>query len=143
MSEEAKAEARGTVLVVDDNDELRELLKVLLTQHGCRAVEAADGPSAVTVAARERPDLVLMDLHMPEMDGFAAAFRIRLLAKLGAGVPIIAVSADNTLGNEALHPTSGAHDVGFTDFLRKPFSPGQISDMLDRYLPAHKGASEE
>ena len=130
-------------MVVDDNDDLRALLRMLLTQHGCRVVEAADGPTAVSVAKRERPDLILMDLHMPEMNGFAAAYRIRLLAKLGAGVPIIAISGDNALGVEAREPTSEAHKVGFADFVPKPFSPAQLGEILDHYLPPGKGAPEE
>ena len=125
--------------MVDDNDELRALLRAWLGQHGCRVVEAADGPTAVSVARSERPDLILMDLHMPEMDGFAAAYRIRMLAKLGANVPIIAISADNELGVETLKPTSAAHAVGFDDFAPKPFSPGQLEDLLARHLPQGVG----
>ena len=142
MSEEAKGVARGTVLVVDDNDDFRRLLKLWLEQHGCRVVEAANGRVAVEAARRERPDLVLMDLHLPKMDGFAAARRIRELAGLGDDVPILAVSADDRLGVEARQPTSEDHDVGFTDFVPKPFSPRQLGDILDHYLPAHKGDSQ-
>jgi two-component system OmpR family response regulator len=139
VNEEAKDGTRRTVLVVDDNDELRALLRLWLRQYGCRVVEAGDGPDAVSVAAYERPDLVLMDLHMPGMSGFAAAYRIRLLARLGSGVPIVAISADSELGVEALQPTSDSHDVGFTDFLPKPFSDSQLKELLDRYLLAAGG----
>ena len=142
MSEEAKGQTRGTVLVVDDVKFLRSLLRTCLEQHGCRVVEAADGRAAVKVAQQERPDLVLMDLHLPKMDGFAAARRIRELAGLGADVPILAVSADNELGTEARCPTSEDRDVGFTDFVPKPFSMRQIGDILDHYLPANRGVSE-
>ncbi len=143
MSEEkATGRTQPTVLVVDDNEELRALLREWMSRRGCRVVEAADGPTAVRLAMSERPDLVLMDLHMPEMDGFAAAYRIRLLAKLGADVPILAISADNALGNEARQPTSEAHRVGFTDFIPKPFSPGQLEDILDHYLPPGNGDTQ-
>ncbi len=143
IEEEAKGTTRPTVLVVDDNDDIRELLRGWLGKHNCRVVEAEDGPTAVSVATREHPDLVLMDLHMPGMDGFAAAYRLRLLAKLGADVPIIAISADNALGVEAQHPTTEAHNVGFTAFAPKPFSPAQLEELLERYLPKVKGVSEE
>ena len=140
MSEEkATGSTQPTVLVVDDNDELRAILRVWLGQHNCRVVEAADGRTAVSVATKERPDLILMDLHMPEMDGFAAAYRIRLLAKLGPRVPIIAISADSQLGIEAQRPTSAGHGVGFTDFAQKPFSPAQLEEILKRYLPLGEG----
>lgn len=136
MGEEVKEEVRGTVLVVEDSNTLRALLRAWLVRHNCRVVEAADGRAAVEVARRERPDLVLMDLHLPKMDGFAAARRIRELAGLGDDVPILAVSADTELGVEARQPSSEDHDVGFTDFVPKPFSPQQLGDVLDHYLPA-------
>lgn len=132
-----------TIMVVDDNDDLRILLKAWLEQLGYRVVAAADGPTAVKVAASERPDLILMDLHMPEMDGFSAASRIRLLAKLESHVPIIAVSAHNELGREARQPTSEEHAVGFSDFVPKPFSPAQLKDVLDHYLPKSENMSDE
>ena len=140
MSQEAKDSARPVVLVVDDNEELRALLSTWLAAHGCRVVEAADGRTAAGVASRERPALILMDLHMPEIDGFAAAYRIRLLSGLGEGVPIVAISADGELGIEAQHPGSEAHNVGFTDFALKPFSPAQLEDLLARYLPEAEDA---
>ena len=139
MTEEANNDTRPTVLVVDDNDELRGLLRVWLGKYGCRVVEAADGPTAVIVAQRERPDLIFMDLHMPKMDGFAAAYRIRSLAMLDEQMPIIAVSADGALGIEARQPSTEAYDVGFTDFVPKPFSPGQLKDILTHYLPGSAG----
>jgi len=130
-------------LVVDDNAELRALLMAWLGQLNYRAVEAANGSTAVTVAVREHPDLILMDLHMPKMDGFAAAERIRSLANLGSHVPIIAVSADYELGCEARQPTTEAHNVGFTDFIQKPFSPRQLEDILAHYLLKIRGAPNE
>ena len=135
MSAEAKDSASPVVLVVDDNEELRTLLSTWLAHQGCRVVEAADGIEAVRVATQTQPDLILMDLHMPEIDGFAAAYRIRLLSGLGVSVPIVAISADGELGIEAQHPLSEAHNVGFTDFALKPFSPAQLEDILARYLP--------
>lgn len=141
--EETRVDTRATVLLVDDNDELRSLLKIWLTKLGYRVVEAANGRSAVTVAARERPDLIFMDLHMPKMDGFAAAQQIRLLANLDSHVPIIAVSADSTLSREARRPTSEARNVGFTDFIPKPFTPRQLEDILAHYLPKSRGGPDE
>ena len=65
------------------------------------------------------------------------------MAGLDDDVPIISVSADDKLGMEARRPTSEAHDVGFTDFVPKPFSPRQLSDILDHYLPATAGGGSE
>ncbi len=133
-NEETHTRAQRVVMVVDDSADIRDALRMWL-KHDYRVVEAEDGATAVKVATRERPDLILMDLHMPGIDGFSAAYRIRLLAKLGSHVPIIAISADPGLGVEAKHPTTFAHDVGFTDFVPKPFDLEQIEDMLARYLP--------
>jgi CheY-like chemotaxis protein len=142
VNKDAKGAARGTVLVVDDNDDLRVLLVLWLSEHGCRVVEAANGRAAVEVARQERPDLVLMDLHLPKMDGFSAARRIRELAELRDDVAILAVSADDMLGREVRLPTSEERDAGFADFVPKPFSPRQLGDILDHYLPARDGVPE-
>jgi CheY-like chemotaxis protein len=144
MSQDAAGDkARPTVLVVDDNAELRALLMAWLGQLNYRAVEAANGSTAVTVAVREHPDLIFMDLHMPKMDGFAATKRLRSLANLGNDVPIIAISADYELGREAGQPTTEAHDAGFTDFIQKPFSPTQLEDILAHYLLKTRRAPNE
>ena len=135
--------AQPTIMVVDDNHDVRALLRVWLGRLDYRVVEAADGPAAVRVATRERPDLILMDLHLPKMDGFSAAYHIRQQANLGSHVPIIAVSADNELGREARRPTSEDYDVDFTDFVPKPFSPAQLKDVLDHYLPRGGGVLKE
>jgi CheY-like chemotaxis protein len=82
-----------------------------------------------------------MDLHLPEMDGFSAARRIRELAGLRPGLPILAVSSDDEMGAEARRPSSEGRDVGFTDFVPKPFSMRQIGDILDHYLPAKRDAA--
>jgi len=124
--------------VVDDNEEIRELLRLWLEARECRVVEASDGAEAVEVARRERPDLIFMDLHLPEIDGFSAAYRIRLYGGAGSRVPIVAISADGVLGVEVQHPSRG-RDVGFNDFAPKPFSPGQLEQLLERYLPKPGG----
>lgn len=136
-------ETRATVMLVDDNDDLRVLLRVWLTQLNCRVVEAANGRAAVAAAAAEPPDFIFMDLHMPKMDGFDAARRIRALANISDQVPIIAVSGDSALGAEARHPTSEVHDVGFTDFIPKPYSPRQLHDILDHYVPDTRRTTRE
>ena len=133
-NEETHTRAQRVVMVVDDSADIRDILRMWL-KHDYRVVEAKDGAAAVRVATRECPDLILMDLHMPGIDGFSAAYRIRLLAKLGSHVPIIAISANVGLGVEVKHPTITAHDVGFTDFAPKPFSLAQLEGILTRYLP--------
>jgi CheY-like chemotaxis protein len=133
--------ARPTVLVVDDYDDVRSILKLWLEEHECRVVEAVDGAEALEIAVREHPDLILMDLSMPEIDGFAAAFRIRQDADL-RDVPIIAISAYGELGIDVqlkIDPLA----VGFNAYLPKPFAPQKLLELVDRYLPKGRGAASK
>src|SRR3712207_8036540 len=88
-----------TVMVVEDFEDNRFMMRRLLEMSGYRVVEAVNGQEAVEVAARERPDLILMDLSLPLLDGLAATRRIREQPDLRA-VPIVAVSAHDTRSEE-------------------------------------------
>jgi two-component system cell cycle response regulator DivK len=119
-------------LLVDDMPDIREVLRETLEQLGYRVVEAADGKDAVEVAARERPQLILMDLYMPGFDGFAAMREIRALPEL-RDVPIIAVTAYGGLGIEdQLRRQASA--AGCNEFLAKPFEPSQLKEVVQRLL---------
>lgn len=130
-----------TVLVVDDYDDVRSMLTRWLELNACRVIEARAGKEAVEIARRERPDLILMDLALPEIDGFAATFSIRTYEEL-RDVPIIAISAYGELGIDAqlkIDPQA----VGFNDYLPKPFSPQRLLEILDRYLPERQEVAAE
>src|SRR5918911_2254473 len=86
---------KRTVMVVEDFEDNRFMMRRLLEMSGYRVVEAVNGEQAVETAARVRPDLILMDLSLPKLDGLAATRRIREQAGL-ARVPIVAVSAHDT-----------------------------------------------
>jgi len=123
---------RPTVMVADDYDDVRSILKGWLEQHDCNVIEATTGREAVDFAERDRPDLILMDLAMPEVDGFGAAFLIRTNEKLRE-VPIIGISAYGELGIDAqlkIDPKA----VGFNDYIEKPFAPERLFELIDRYL---------
>ena len=122
-----------TVMVVDDYDDVRAILKRWLQEGGYHVIEATGGREAVEMAERERPELILMDLALPEIDGFAAAFRIRSHPDL-SNVPIIAISAYGELGIDAqlkIDPAS----VGFNAYLPKPFVPEKLLNLVGQYLP--------
>jgi CheY-like chemotaxis protein len=124
---------RATILVVDDYAELRSLLRLWLEARGYRVAEAADGREAVEVAERERPALILMDVAMPDVDGFTAALRIRRMEGLG-GVPIVATSAYGDSAKAVqlkIDPTA----VGFNAYLQKPFGPQQLDELLELFAP--------
>ena len=80
------------ILVADDNDDIRDMLALLLRRLGHEVVVAADGETAVTMAAQERPDLILMDVMMPRLSGLEAARKIHEIPALQS-VPIVAISA--------------------------------------------------
>lgn len=124
---------RPTIMIVDDYDDVRSMLTRWLEDQDCRVIEATSGNEAVELAQRERPDLILMDLALPEIDGFAATFSIRAHEELSE-IPIIGISAYGELGIDAqlkVDPQS----MGFNDYLPKPFSPQKLSQILDQYIP--------
>jgi CheY-like chemotaxis protein len=118
-----------TILVVDDLDEGRSLLSHWLRMRGYRTVEAADGRQAVEVALRERPRLILMDMSMPQVDGFSAMRRIRASEQL-RGVIIVAMSAHD---QQEIHGAAVA--AGCTEFVSKPIDPDKLEMLLSRLLP--------
>ena len=124
---------RQTVMVVDDFADTRSMLRIWLEQRGYRVLEAEDGKQAVKIAQLEHPDLILMDLFMPEIDGFAAAIHIRKRVEL-RDVPIIAISAYGELGIGA-QLEHEALSVGFNGYVAKPFTSNQLGELLDQFLP--------
>lgn len=123
--------ARATVLVVDDSADTRAVLSRTLARRGYRVVEAADGGQAVEAALRERPDLILMDLNMPVMDGLAATERIRELKEKCGDVAIVAVTAFDTYGME-----EAALEAGCDAYLLKPLALDELEAVVERLLAA-------
>ena len=121
--------ARPTVLVVDDYDEIRVLLRKTLEYRGCRVVEASDGHEAVEVALRERPALILMDIWLPQQTGISAVRQIRENPEM-LEVPIIALTA-----YEAVDLHIKAIKAGCNQYLTKPIDHEQLKNLLNRYLP--------
>lgn len=115
-----------TIMVVDDYEGIRELTHLALEKFGYRVVEAASGEEAVELAQAEMPDLIIMDLSMPRLDGFAAIQRIRRLLGL-RNVNIIAFSAHTApeVRNDALA-------AGCCDFLPKPVNLEVLRAAVER-----------
>lgn len=116
------------ILVVDDCESNRELLSVYLTVSGYEVIEACDGLEAVRVATSECPDLIIMDLSMPVMDGFGAVRLLRQVSEVRE-VPVIACTAHDT----STHRVQ-AMGVGFNEFLSKPIDFAQLDFMLGQFL---------
>jgi CheY-like chemotaxis protein len=121
--------APATVLVVDDSTDTRAVLRRTLARRGYRVVEAADGREAVEAALRECPDLILMDLNMPVMDGLAATERIRELKERCGDVAIVAVTAFDTYGMK-----EAAIEAGCDAYLLKPLALDELEEVVARLL---------
>lgn len=121
----------ATILVAEDHLDSRDALRALLEAFGYRVLEAVNGREAVDIALRRRPDLILMDIMMPELDGFEATRELRRHAETQA-TPIIAVTA-----------MEGAHQLaiqaGANDYVRKPVDirrlVAKVHDWLHAPLP--------
>jgi DNA-binding response OmpR family regulator len=118
------------VLVVEDHEDTRFLLKTMLERRGYRVSEAGDGEEGVRLARRERPRLVIMDATLPRLDGLAATRRIRSDSAL-EGVPVVFLS-----GHAQPDFRAAALDAGGTDFLVKPIALEDLASVLERHLRA-------
>jgi two-component system cell cycle response regulator DivK len=117
-----------TILLVEDYQETRAMLRIWLEKRGYRLVEAAGGQEAVDLAPLTHPDLILMDLRLPELNGIAATRSLRQNAEL-KDVPIVALSAlDPTMFREA------ALSAGCVEYLTKPIDLDKLEDLLSRLL---------
>ncbi len=117
-----------TIMVVEDFEDNRFMMRRLLEMSGYRVVEAENGQQAVELARRELPDLILMDLSLPVLDGLVATRRIREHAELRT-VPIVAVSAHDTADFHA-----DALAAGCNEYVTKPIDFDQLDDLLGRLL---------
>lgn len=117
-----------TVLIVEDSDDARYFMRLALEQLGYLIIEAENGVKAVEVAERERPDIILMDLSLPIMDGLAATEKIRTSATL-KGVPIVAVTAHQETDFRA-----GAKAAGFDAYVTKPIDIDFLSELIKGLL---------
>ncbi|HEV2765811.1 MAG TPA: response regulator [Pyrinomonadaceae bacterium] len=117
-----------TVMVVEDFEDNRFMMRRLLEMSGYRVVEAVNGEEAIETARRERPDLILMDLSLPLLDGLAATRRIREHDELKK-VPIVAVSAHDTADFHA-----EALAAGCNEYVTKPIDFDQLESLLSRLI---------
>ena len=116
------------VLVVDDNQQNRELLQAYLEDLDCRTVPAADGPEALKIIAKNPPDLILLDVMMPKMSGFEVCRRIKNDPKTSE-IPVIMVTALNEFGD-----IERGIDSGTDDFLSKPVNKLELLTRVKTLL---------
>jgi CheY-like chemotaxis protein len=122
----------ATILVVDDSRVGRMLVETVLGHDGHRVVGASSGIEALEILAQLKPDLIVLDINMPEMDGFELCQRIRALPDTRS-TPVIFLSAQCSLAERA-HGVN----VGGDDFLRKPFEGGELASRVRLHLKRAK-----
>ena len=125
------------ILIVDDNKHIRLLVRATLKVRDYEVVEAEDGEAGIETAVAERPDLVLLDVMMPKMDGFEV---LRLLRKRPEtkDVPIVMLT---TLAHES--DQIKGWGGGVNDYVTKPFNPAALLEVIERCLSAGGSASRE
>jgi two-component system cell cycle response regulator DivK len=123
------AGAARRILVVEDHEDNRRILRDLLTSAGYAVLEAETGEDGVRLAEAERPDLILMDIQLPGIDGYEATRRIKAAPALRT-IPLIAVTSYALSGDDA-----HAREAGADDYVTKPFSPRALLAKVRAYLP--------
>ena len=117
-----------TVLVVEDNVMNLELVSDLLEASGYRVLQAKAGAEAITLAEREGPDLILMDLQLPEMDGLAATRQLKQNA-LTRDITVVALTAHAMLGDE-----EKAREAGCSGYIAKPINTREFVELIEDFL---------
>ena len=118
------------ILVVDDNETNRDILITRLEKHGYQLLQAADGEEALASAAQHSPDLILLDVEMPKLDGFEVCRRLKSDPAMSF-IPIIVVTSYALSGDEAK-----ARAAGCDAYVTKPYSPRQLLAKIREFLPA-------
>jgi len=116
------------ILVVEDNEQNLYLATFLLKKNGYEVISAKDGLEAIEKAKAEKPDLILMDIQLPEMDGFEATMRIKDIPEI-SHIPIVAVTSYAMAGDKEKALAMGC--VGYID---KPFMPEAFVPEIEKYL---------
>ncbi|MCX7313269.1 MAG: response regulator [Hyphomicrobiales bacterium] len=117
------------ILVVEDQEDNRQILRDLLGSVGYEMVEAHDGQQALTAVVEHKPDLILMDIQLPIMDGYEATRRIKAMPEY-KNIPIIVVTLYALSGDEGK-----AREAGCDAYVTKPYSPRALLAKIREYMP--------
>ena len=119
-----------TILIVEDNELNMKLFNDLLQAHGYSTVQTMDGRDAIRLARENSPDLVLMDIQLPDIDGIQAFKKLQTFKETN-GIPVIALSA-----NAMKHQVEEVMSLGFKFYLTKPINIKQLLEKIDQYWQA-------
>lgn len=117
-----------TILVVDDNEDCRELVRKILKKEGYQIIEAVDGEDAIAKAIAYRPDLILMDISIPKIDGYEATRRLKSRLDF-KNTPIIAFTAHAMRGDQ-----EKAIQAGCDGYISKPLNVREFPEQIKMYL---------
>ena len=127
--------AKQKILIADDEAQIREILRIYFEKEGFEVIEAEDGAAAILKVQSEKPDILLLDIMMPKLDGIQAMIRIREKSN----VPVILLTAKGEDSDKVLGLT-----VGADDYITKPFNPIEVSarvkSQLRRYMQLGGGS---
>lgn len=125
----------GRILYVEDNDQNMRLVRKILVHAGHEVIEAENGLTGIETAVNEMPDLILMDVNLPDIDGLEATARLRALPGVGL-IPIIALTANAMVGDR-----EKALAAGCDDYLPKPVGRTQLVETVEHYLALQPAGS--
>ena len=114
-----------TVLVAEDSQDTRKMLKSALEIKGYRVLEAVNGREALDITAKQHPHLIIIDLNMPVLDGLETIKYVRMMQGVVEQVPIVAITAYDVYGME-----EAAHEAGCNEYISKPLDLGDLDKAL-------------
>jgi len=120
---------KAKVLIIEDNEQNMYLLTFLLNRHGLEVLQARDGREGINTAVAQNPDLILLDIQLPGMDGYSVARELRTIEAM-AGVPIVAVTSYAMVGDR-----EKAIAAGCTGYIEKPINPETFVSQIEDFLP--------
>lgn len=126
--QEGETLTNKVILVVDDSPTVREIVRVTLTKMGCQVVMAEDGLEALAKIKEEKPDLILLDIIMPRMDGYQVCGLIKKKPHY-KHIPIVMLS-----GKDGLFDKVRGRLAGSTDYITKPFQPHELTETVEKHL---------
>lgn len=119
---------KGRILLIEDNSQNAYLVSYLMTAREWDVTHAQDGREGLRLAEAEAPDLILLDIQLPGMDGYEVARRLRSMAAL-RDIPIVAVTSYAMPGDR-----ESCLEAGCTGYIEKPIDPGNFADQVEGYL---------
>ena len=124
------------VLLVEDNDDNRNVYSLLLRHVGYEVVEATDGQAAIEAVLERRPDLILLDISIPKIDGWTVA-RMLKDAPATSNIPLVAVTAHAFQRDRTI-----ASEIGFAEYLPKPVEPRDVMKCVERLIGTPEAPAE-